>query len=313
MELIRGTQNITPQHHGCVLTIGKFDGVHLGHQMILKQVIEQARKLRLPATVMVFEPQPEEVFTPEKAPARLSLLRDKYAQLQKLGIDRLLCVRFDHKFAAQSPEFFIDDLLVQQLGVKFLVVGDDFRFGRSRLGDFAMLQSAGKRLDFEVVNTDSFCLEKERISSSAIRDALAKGEMSLAQTMLGRTYTLAGNVVHGDKKGRTIDFPTANIPLPQLKVPVSGVFVVSAQHQGRILKGVANVGTRPTVNGQRCQLEVHLFDFSGDIYGQRLQVALHHRLRGERKFPDFAALKQQIEQDAQAARQWWQDQPATLS
>ncbi|MBY7905957.1 bifunctional riboflavin kinase/FAD synthetase [Vibrio fluvialis] len=305
MELIRGIHNIKLRHHGCVLTIGNFDGVHLGHQQVLDQVSERAKSLNLPSVVMTFEPQPMELFLKDKAPARLTRLRDKFVQLGKLDIDRLLCVNFNHHFANLDAQAFIRDLLVTRLGVKFLVVGDDFCFGQGRKGNFAMLEQAGREYGFEVVSTQSFCLQKLRVSSTAIREALAADELAVAADMLGRDYSISGRVSHGRKLGRTIGFPTANIPLKRCVSPVSGVYVVEAYGLGeQSVGGVANIGQRPTVNGVRQQLEVHLFDFHGNLYGKQLEVALLHKLRNEHKFESFEALKQQIELDAEAARVW---------
>ncbi|CAM4420879.1 bifunctional riboflavin kinase/FAD synthetase [Vibrio agarivorans] len=309
MELIRGIHNISSQHHGCVLTIGNFDGVHLGHQAVLEQVTAQAKLLGLPSTVMTFEPQPLELFTRDKAPARLTRLRDKYVQLSKLDIDRLLCVNFNRHFANLSADAFIKELLVNKLGVKFLVVGDDFCFGQGRTGNFTMLQQAGRDYGFEVVSTQSFCLQQQRVSSTAIRQALATNDLTVAKTMLGRDYSISGRVSHGRKLGRTIGFPTANIPLKRCVSPVSGVYVVEAHGIGQSpIGGVANIGQRPTVNGVRQQLEVHLFDFHANLYGKQLEVSLLHKLRDEKKFDSFDLLKQQIELDAEAARVWLRQQ-----
>jgi riboflavin kinase / FMN adenylyltransferase len=305
MELIRGIHNIRTQHKGCVLTIGNFDGVHLGHQKVLNQVSAKAQELGLPSVVMAFEPQPMELFAKDKSPARLTRLRDKFVQLSKLNIDRLLCVNFNLQFANIEAKAFIRDLLVGQLGVKFLVVGDDFCFGRGRCGDFAMLHQAGLELGFDVVSTHSFCLDSYRVSSTAIREALASDNLAAAAQMLGRDYSISGRVSHGRKLGRTIGFPTANIPLKRCVSPVSGVYVVEAMGVGDFpVGGVANVGQRPTVNGVRQQLEVHLFDFDDNLYGKQLEVALLYKLRDEHKFESFDALKQQIELDAEAARVW---------
>ncbi len=305
MELIRGIHNIQPEHKGCVLTIGNFDGVHLGHQEVLSELTKQANVLGLPSVVMTFEPQPLELFAKDKAPARLTRLRDKYVQLKKLAIDRLLCINFNRHFADLSATTFIRDLLVDRLGVKFLVIGDDFCFGKNRQGNFAMLQQAGKEFGFEVVSTRSFCLQLKRVSSTAVRDALAQDDLPLAASMLGREYSISGRVSHGRKLGRTIGFPTANIPLKRCVAPVSGVYVVKALGlENRAIGGVANIGQRPTVNGVRQQLEVHLFDFKGNIYGQQLEIVLLHKLRDEHRFESFEALKKQIELDAEAARVW---------
>lgn len=305
MELIRGIHNIKPQHHGSVVTIGNFDGVHLGHQAVLRQVMAKARALGYPATVMSFEPQPLELFAGDKAPARLTCFRDKYLQLKQVGVDRLLCVNFNAHFANMSAQDFVRRLLVEQLGVKFLVVGDDFRFGKGRSGDFAMLEAAGKEFGFTVVSTQSFCVSEQRVSSTAIRQALACDELLVAESMLGRPYSISGRVSHGRKLGRTIGFPTANVPLKRRVSPVSGVYAVEVFGvNGNPVPGVANVGRRPTVNGVRRQLEVHLFDFKSDLYGRQIEVVLHHKLRDEIKFESFDALKAQIERDAQTARVW---------
>lgn len=302
MELIRGLHNIRDKHRGCVLTIGKFDGVHLGHQAVLKNLVKQAKKLGLPSTVMVFEPQPEEVFAPHNAPARLSRLRDKYDQLKALGVDRLLCIRFDEYFARSSAEGFIEKLLIEKLGVKFLVVGDDFRFGQKRMGDFAMLEKYADQHQFDLVSTQSFRHHDCRISSTEIRKVLEKGEFELVHEMLGRDFTIAGKVVHGEKKGRTIGFPTANVLLKRCKAPINGVFAVKVDIDSSLYDGVANVGTRPTLDGERSQLEVHLFDFDKQIYGKRISVAFVKKLRDEKKFDSFELLHKQIILDAQAAK-----------
>lgn len=305
MELIRGIHNIKPEHHGNVLTIGNFDGVHLGHQAVLRRVLAKAHELGCPATVMSFEPQPMELFAGEKAPARLTRFRDKYLQLKQVGVDRLLCVNFNAHFADMSAQDFVRRLLVEQLGVKFLVVGDDFRFGKGRSGDFAMLVAAGKEYGFTVVSTQSFCVSEQRVSSTAIRQALASDNLQQAEVMLGRPYSISGRVSHGRKLGRTIGFPTANVPLKRRVSPMSGVYAVEVFGvEGAPVPGVANVGRRPTVNGVRQQLEVHLFDFQSDLYGHQIEVVLHYKLRDEIKFESFDALKAQIERDAQTARVW---------
>lgn len=302
MELIRGLHNIRERHKGCVLTIGKFDGVHLGHQAVLASLVSKARMLNLPATVMVFEPQPEEVFTPLAAPARLSRLRDKFNQLKQLGVDRLLCIKFDEKFASYTASAFVEDLLVKQLGIQFLAVGDDFRFGKGRTGDFSTLIDAGRQYAFDVASTQSFRLKECRISSTEIRQALAQDDFAKANEMLGRPFDINGKVVHGDAKGRTIGFPTANVLLKRCIAPVNGVFSARVIVDGKVYKGVCNIGSRPTVNGKRSQLEVHLFNFSGDLYGQFISVQLHTKLRNEKRFDSFEQLKQQIDVDAQQAR-----------
>ncbi|MDM7859735.1 bifunctional riboflavin kinase/FAD synthetase [Alteromonas sp. ASW11-36] len=303
MELVHGLHNLRDKHKGCVLTIGKFDGVHLGHQAVLAQLIKQAKQRQLPASVMVFEPQPEEVFMPHSAPARLSTLRDKYEALEALGIDRLICVKFNAKFASQSAQTFVQDLLIKQLGVEFLVVGDDFRFGKARQGDFDMLVDAGKRNGFSVVNTQSLRMADCRVSSTAIREALESGDFVQAENMLGRPFCITGKVVHGEKRGRTIGFPTANVLLKRMNTPIAGVFAVQVTVGAKMYGGVANIGHRPTVNGTRSQLEVHMFDFAEDVYGKRIAVMPIAKIRDEQKFESFERLKQQIELDAELAKQ----------
>ncbi len=302
MELIRGMHNIRAEHFGCVLTIGKFDGIHLGHRAVIQSLVSRAQQLGLPSTVMVFEPQPEEVFHPDSAPARLSPLRDKYEQLRDLGVERLLVVKFDAKFASQSAETFVEDLLVARLGVKFLVVGDDFRFGHGRQGDFSMLIAEGKVCGFDVVSTQSYRMKDCRISSTAIREYVQAGEFDSAEQMLGRPYVLSGTVVHGQKRGRTIGFPTANVPLFMTRCPCSGVYAVNVTTPDGVFGGVANIGYKPTVLGQQRLLEVHIFDSHVNLYGQRISVAPILKIRDEQKFASFEALKQQIVLDAQRAK-----------
>ncbi|MFM2664342.1 bifunctional riboflavin kinase/FAD synthetase [Vibrio mediterranei] len=305
MELIRGIHNLKSQHHGCVLTIGNFDGVHLGHQRVLEQVKKKALLLGLPAVVMTFEPQPMELFAKDKAPARLTRLRDKFELLEAMDLDRLLCVNFNRRFASMSPESFIKDLLVNKLGVKFLVIGDDFRFGKGREGNFDMLKKAGEEFGFEVVNTASFCVEDTRVSSTAIRQALASDHLDESAEMLGRHYTLSGRVAHGQKLARDFGFPTANISLKRYVSPVRGVYAVQVYGvDSQPLPGIANVGKKPTVAGITPDLEVHIFDFEGNLYGKQIEVALLHKIRDEKKFESLELLKQQIELDADVARVW---------
>ncbi|WP_395340923.1 bifunctional riboflavin kinase/FAD synthetase [Ningiella sp. W23] len=302
MELIRGVHNIKLRHKHCALTIGKFDGVHKGHQAVLASLVKRAKQLSVPSVVMVFEPQPEEVFMPERAPARLSRLRDKYNALKSLGIDRLLCLSFSKSFAAQSPDTFVRDLLIEKLGVKFLVVGDDFKFGHNREGNFEFLKRAAKENNFDVVSTQSFRMDDCRISSTAIRAALSEGDFERANFMLGRPFSVSGKVIHGEKNGRTIGFPTANILLKRHKTPLHGVFAVKVRLGNEYYGGVANLGSRPTLNGQRLQLETHLFNFDQQIYGQRIEVEFYEKLRDEAKFDSFDQLKQKIQDDARQAR-----------
>ncbi|MCT7941170.1 bifunctional riboflavin kinase/FAD synthetase [Shewanella holmiensis] len=303
MELIRGIHNILPSHHGCVLSIGNFDGVHRGHAEVIKRLVDKAHHFQLPATIMTFEPQPQELFRGDKAPARLSLLRDKVRLLDELEVDRLLCINFTPSFASQPAQAFIEDLLVNKLGVKYLVVGDDFCFGKGREGTFDMLVAAGKEFGFTVVSTQSFIVGSQRVSSTLVREQLQLGNLEQARRLLGHPFILSGRVAHGQKIGRTIGFPTANIALKRKVVPVRGVFAVRLfWDDSDIYEGVANIGFRPTVQGQVCQLEVHLFDFDGDLYGKRVEVELVAKIRDEQPFESLDALKKQILNDANEAK-----------
>jgi len=303
MQLVRGIHNIQPEDHGCVLTIGNFDGVHKGHQRVISALVTKAKALNCVAAVLVFEPQPQELFAPDKAPARLCRLRDKYALLAKLGVQRLICVNFNFKFASQSAEQFIEHLLVEKLGIKHLIVGDDFHFGKNRAGDFAMLSQAGKAFGFEVTDTASCKMENCRVSSTAIRHALEQDNLADVENMLGRPYSIIGKVFHGDKRGRQLGFPTANVLLKRRNSPLNGVFAVKVKTINGIFNGVANIGARPTINGVRQQLEVHIFDFDDDLYGQCIEVIIIKKLRQVMKFDDLSALTAQIKLDSEQAKQ----------
>jgi riboflavin kinase/FMN adenylyltransferase len=303
MELIRGLHNLRERHHGCVATIGNFDGVHLGHQAVLGQLAEKGAVMGLPTTVITFEPQPQEYFSHGEIPPRLTRFREKLQALRRFSVDRVLCLAFNRRLAEMEPEAFIREVLLDGLGLRYLVVGDDFRFGKGRRGDFAMLQQAGREHGFEVAHMHTFSLDGGRVSSTRIREALQAGNLSLAAQMLGRPYRMSGRVAHGNRLGRTIGFPTANIFLHRKKTPVDGVFAVEMFGiEGEPVQGVANVGTRPTVDGTRSLLEVHLFDFSAEIYGRHVHVDFLHRIREERRFDSFDALKEQILLDAGQAR-----------
>nr|WP_314739516.1 bifunctional riboflavin kinase/FAD synthetase [uncultured Haemophilus sp.] len=311
MQLIRGFYNLANHAalaNGCALSIGNFDGVHLGHQNILARLIKKASELNLPSVVMIFEPQPREFFakksgnlTASHVPARLMRLRDKLKYLEKSGVDFVLCVRFSDKFAQLSADEFIQDLLVKQLKVRYLSVGDDFRFGAKRAGDYHTLQAAGKTYHFAVEESHTHSFEQDRISSSLIRELLQQDELDLVQILLGKPYSIAGRVAHGNKLGRTIGFPTANIMLNRLVVPIHGVYAVQVATQTGVFQGIANVGNRPTINGTKPLLEVHIFDFNRSIYGEAIEVSFLKKLRNEVKFADFETLKQQIQQDKQQA------------
>jgi riboflavin kinase/FMN adenylyltransferase len=306
MELVRGLHNLRPRHRGCVATIGNFDGVHRGHQAVLEQLLHSAHQLQLPLTVITFEPQPREFFAPGAIPPRLTRLREKLEAMRAFAVDRVVCLRFDAYLAGLPPDDFVRVILVEGLGVRHLVVGDDFRFGRERAGNFALLEQAGAQQGFPVVAMHTFDVDGSRVSSTRVRVALEAGDLVTAQSLLGRPYGMCGRVAHGDKRGRSIGFPTANIYLHRAVAPVAGVFAVEMHGlPGAPLQGVANVGTRPTVGGTHSQLEVHLFDFDRDIYGCHVQVSFLHKIREERRFESFAALQAQIRRDAEQARSWF--------
>ncbi len=306
--LIRGLHNLRPQHRGCVATIGSFDGVHRGHRAIIGQLLAQAQELGLPSVVMLFEPQPHEFFASDKAPARLMRLRDKIRALSALGVERVFCLQFNQRLRQLSAQAFIEQVLVQGLGIRSLVVGDDFRFGCDRLGDFALLQQAGQQHGFTVFDTCTVQEGGERISSTRIRRALEAEDYAQAERLLGHPYTIRGRVVYGQQLGRTIGVPTANVRLHRYRSPLNGVFAVRLRRvaEDAWLPGVANVGLRPTVGGEtRPILEVHLLDFQGHLYGREVEVHFEKKLREEQKFPSFDALKEQIYRDIAAARHFF--------
>ena len=306
MQLTRGIHNMQINddldRQGCVLTIGNFDGVHLGHQQVILALVAKAKELNCEAAVLVFEPQPQELFSPETAPARLCRLRDKYVLLKNLGIDRLICINFNKKFASLTAEKFIEELLVKRLAIKHLIVGDDFHFGQFRQGDFSMLKVAGEKFNFSVSDTASHKLADCRVSSTAIRQLLENDDLCGAKAMLGRPYSIIGKVFHGDKRGREMGFPTANIKLKRRVSPVSGVYVVQVKSQFGEHFGVANIGSRPTVAGIRQQLEVHIFNFDDNLYGAVIEVVMLKKLRSEQKFSSLSALIEQIGIDTEQAR-----------
>lgn len=306
MQFIRGLHNLRPEHRGCVATIGNFDGVHLGHQAVIGQLGEEAGRLHLPSVLITFEPQPMEYFRPQQAPARLTRLREKVQALRRFHVDRLLCLSFNRKLAGMAANDFIQRVLVDGLGIKYLVVGDDFRFGKDRAGDFALLQAAGREHGFAVVNMHTFLIDADRVSSTRVRGALNQGDLAAAERLLGRSYRMSGRVAHGEKLGRQLGFPTANIHVHRKATPLQGIFVVEVFGiEGEPLPGVASLGTRPTVDGKTTILEVYLFDFDRDIYGAHLQVSFLHKLRDEVRYTTLDALKVQIAKDVENARNYF--------
>ena len=304
MELIRGLKALKPAHRGTVATIGNFDGVHLGHQAVLRELKTRARELGLPVTVVLFEPMPQEYFTRGQAPVRLTRFAEKWPLLSALGVERVLCLRFGPALAEMTPEAFMERILVKGLGVRHLTVGDDFRFGKDRRGDFAMLRATGATEGFEVADTASSVLDGDRVSSSRIRALLMEGEMQAAARLLGRPYSLSGRVMHGERLGRKLGFPTANIALKRKLPPLSGIFAARVRGLGAPRDAVSYLGLRSVMGGKLPVFETHLLDYSGELYGRRLTVELPQRLRADRHFDSLDALSRQIQLDVQAARAW---------
>ena len=307
MLFFRGIHNIKPFEQGCVLTIGNFDGVHLGHKRVLQKLKAQGQELNLPAVAMIFEPQPKELFDADGAPARLTNTAEKATLLAAENIDALACIAFNARFRGLSAQQFVEQVLVTGLNVKALIVGDDFRFGCDRSGDFAYLQKAGEQHGFTVLPTNTVEQQGERVSSTLIRSALQDGHLKQAAELLGRPFSISGRVAHGQKLGRTIGVPTANVLLKRNKTPLVGVFAVTVKTSLGEYKGVANIGMRPTVGSLKAILEPHLFDFAGDLYGQRIEVTFNKKIRDEKRFNGLDELKAAIHQDIQSAQAYFED------
>lgn len=302
---------------GCALTIGNFDGVHRGHQAMLALLINEARHRGLPSCVLTFEPHPRDYFAhhlgrPEMAPPRIATLRDKLAELRRCGVDRVVIARFDERFAAQSPQAFIDEVLVTGLQARYVLVGDDFRFGAKRAGTYELLDQAGSAAGFDVARMMSYEVHGLRVSSSEVRDALAAGDMLRAETLLGRPYTISGHTVHGRKLGRALGFRTLNLCFRHPRPAARGTFVVRVSGLGEEpLPGVGNLGMRPTVDGSgRVMLEVHVLDWPAALgenggYGRCVSVELLHKLHDERRYDGVEALRAGIARDVEDARAWW--------
>ena len=304
MQLIRGRHNIDATHHGCVATIGNFDGVHLGHTEIIKRLKQHARNQGVPSLVIIFEPQPAEYFARGKVPARLTRFREKFRLIAARGVDRLLVLRFDRALASLSPQAFVETLLVDKLGIRALIIGDDFRFGSGRGGDFKLLHDLAERHHFLLEQTPPFLFIGKRISSTYIRYLLRHGYMKEADRMLGHPYCIEGKVVHGHKQGRAWGFPTVNIDLHQHGAPLAGIFAVRVHGLGPTARmGVGYVGNRPIIDDPRYVLEVHIFDFDEDCYGKRISVQFCDRIRDDLHFDSFAAMAEQIGRDCIAARE----------
>ncbi len=312
MKLIRGLHNLSESSLSqSAVTIGAFDGVHRGHQEVLAHLKREADTRSLATTVITFEPLPGEFLFPDRAPPRLMTFREKFTALADQDIDNLLCLRFNNRLRTMSPRAFVEDIFVKGLNARYIAFGDDFRFGKDREGDLAFTQSLAQEFDYEVVPTSTFDMAGERVSSTRIRETLLDADFSKAADLLGKPFKLSGKVLKGKQLGRTIGSPTANIALKRVKSPLHGVYAVRVSGVGlSSAAGVANVGVRPTVNdGTLANLEVHLFDFDGDLYGARLSVEFMTKLRDEKKFESLDALKAAIAADQQAARAWHASHP----
>jgi riboflavin kinase/FMN adenylyltransferase len=292
-----------PAERGCVLTVGNYDGVHRGHQQIIRVLTERAAELRCESTVLVFEPSSKEFMDPARAPPRLTRWREKFLALAAQGVDRLVTLRFDDEMRAMSPQRFVDELIVGALGARHVVVGDDFRYGSQAQGTIHSLRAAGESHGFGVEQVAAFVFDGVRVSSTAVRERLEQGDCVGAARLLGRRYRMMGRVVYGEALGRTLGFPTANLRLMRRKSPVCGIFAVRVYGIEDVpLGGVASLGTRPTVNGTEPLLEVHVFDFSGDLYGQAIEVEFIAKLRDEVKFDSLDSMMVQMKVDAAQAR-----------
>ena len=301
-QFIYGAANLQPQTRG-VVTIGAFDGIHLGHQAILRQAVERARALSLPATALILEPLPREYFHPDSAPARLMPLREKVGALIDCGIDRVVCLRFNAALSALAPEDFVKKILVDGLAVQQIIVGDDFRFGSKRAGGKALMAELAEIHGFDIIRPETVVADGERISSTRIRKLLGEANFPAVTALLGRPYSMTGRVCYGKQLGGKIGVPTANIALRRRRSPLLGAFAVKAKIAQQVFPGVANIGVRPTVNRiAKPQLEIHLFDFDQNLYGQRIAVDFCLKLRDEMKFDSVEQLQQQIHQDINQAK-----------
>ena len=306
MKLFRGFQQISELSAGTAVTIGNFDGVHRGHQALLSMLRSQADRMHLPVLVMLFEPQPSEYFHNQQAPARLSSFREKVDALSRLGVDYVYCVKFDRKIASMAAVEFAERIVFSLLHANYLLIGEDFRFGKGRLVDVSLLNVIGNQTSCVVEHFQDFTVDAQRVSSTDIRRALQLGDFQQVAKLLGRPYSLCGRVIRGDARGRQWGVPTANLSLHRCTLPLKGVFCVQVMRQGKPwVMGVANMGCRPTVDGSKQVLEVHLFDVNESLYGEMLQVCFLHKLRDEVKFSSLDALIAQIHKDVAAARNWF--------
>ncbi|MEI6729877.1 MAG: bifunctional riboflavin kinase/FAD synthetase [Pseudomonadota bacterium] len=303
MLIIRNHSKIPEHLQGCVVALGNFDGLHIGHQKVIDTAIAIAKNSGKPAAVLTFEPHPRRLFNPSLPPLRITSLRSKIKLLQDNGVDFIRIVRFNKQFANLSPENFIKDILCQELQVSHVVTGDDFVFGNKRLGNVDYLKEMSVKLGFAATICEQVNIDGERCSSTRIRSLLELGKVGEIKHLLGREYSISGRVIAGDKRGRTIGFPTANILPNRIFLPAQGVYAVIAKIAGQLVKGVANIGTRPTFAGSHVLLEVHLFDFEQEIYGEHVEISLIEHIRAEQKFAGFEELKTQITADCRSAKE----------
>ena len=291
MGLIRGLHNIRPRHHGCVATIGAFDGLHYGHQAVLQHLLKKAKELNVPSTVVTLEPLPREYFAPTKAPARIMSFREKFEGLRAMGIDRVLRVPFNEKTSRIPARDFIQDVFVKGLGIRYIITGDDLRFGHEQEGDFELLREEGRKSNFQVESTQTLTIAGERVSSTRLRHALESADFTLAEQLLGRPYSISGRVIVGQQLGRTLNTPTANVQLHRIRAAMSGVYAVQVCGVvGEPVWGVANV-------------EVHLIDFDKDIYGEHIHIFFRKKIRDEKKFSSLDELKHNIATDIEITQQ----------
>ena len=308
MEIINGLHNLRSRHQGCVLTIGNFDGVHRGHRQLIDALCEKAKALGVPSMLMTFEPQPREFFAGTKLPARLTRFREKVYLLDQPPLDRLLCLPFNERTANIEADWFAKDFVVDQVGAKHLVIGDDFRFGRGREGDFALFERYGQIHGYSVSAMSTLLQGEARISSTLIRETLAAGNFTVATNLLGHEYFIMGRVVYGRQLGRQLNVPTANIRLQRYRAALEGVYCVTVEGiAGAVRHGIANIGVRPTVDGKEPLLEVHVFDYTGNLYGDLIKVTFKQKLREEQAFDSIDALKTQINQDIEQARHYFDE------
>jgi riboflavin kinase/FMN adenylyltransferase len=309
MLLIRGLKNLTSYKKASAVTIGCFDGIHIAHQKIISQMIKKSYKLQLNSVLISFNPSPQEFFV--KKQSTLTSFREKHELLEKTGLDSHLIIKFDNNFANTKAEDFIVNILINKLNMKYLIVGDDFLFGANKSGNFELLKKFAAKYNFILENKKSILHQDLRVSSSKIRELLLNGDIKSAEKMLGRKFLISGKVIHGEKLGRRIGFPTINISSKNRKIPILGIFAVNVLLKDKVYNGVCSVGTRPTVDGKENLLEVFMFDFASNIYGQRVVVIFKEKIRDEKKFSSIEELKLNIQKDVDIAKLYFNTKQAS--